>query len=153
MAAPPASAQVAPAPIPLPTTDIYPRTTTPVMLQNGVAAYPIKTTLTQSGKPAVADRLLVSFQAGLSDADLTTIHKKAAALGAGAARSLTRISANGYLVDVSGAASLETAAQAYKTADARVLSAAADAVANAPAAPSRPASPEQSSTTGSGSTV
>ena len=152
MAAPPASAQVAPAPIPLPTTDIYPRTTTPVMLQNGVAAYPIKTTSTQSGKPAVADRLLVRFQAGLSDADLTTIHKKAAALGAGAARSLTRISANEG-VDVSGAASLETAAKAYKTADARVLSAAADGVANAPAAPSRPASPEQSSTTGSGSTV
>ena len=130
-----ASAQVAPAPIPIPTTDIYPRTTTRVTLQNGVSAYPIKTTLTQSGKPAVADRLLIRFQAGVSDADQATIHKKAASLGAGAARSLTRISVNGYLVDVSGAASLEAAAQAYKTADARVVSAAADGLANAPAAP------------------
>jgi hypothetical protein len=79
--------------IPVPTQDLYPRETTPVMLQGGQQPfYPIKTALTQSGRVAVADRLVVRFSQAVTASDLATLQSKASALGAGAARALTPIS-------------------------------------------------------------
>jgi len=132
--------------IPVPTQDLYPRVSTPVMLQGGQQAfYPIKTAVTQSGRVAVADRLVVRFSQPVTAADLATIQSKASGLGAGAAHALTPISPNSYLVDVSGAASLEAAAAAYKAADTRVSGAGADPMLSADdlPAPSDPQFPNQ----------
>jgi thermitase len=77
--------------------------------------------------------------------DLATLQSKASALGAGAARALTPISPNSYLVDVSGSASLEAAAAAYRAADTRVSSAGADPMLSASdlPAPNDPQFPNQ----------
>jgi thermitase len=108
--------------------ELYPRVSTAVMLSNGQPGYPIKTVMTSVGREAVADRLIVRFSQSLTSADLTTIQSKASALGAGASRVLAPIGTTGYLVDVSGAASLESAAQAFKQADSRVASVGADSL-------------------------
>jgi thermitase len=114
--------------VPVPTQELYPRQSTPVMLTTGQPAYPIKTVITSAGREAVADRLLVHFQQPVTAADLTTIQSKASALGAGAAHALIAVGPATYLVDVSGAASLEAAAQAYKLADPRVADVGADSL-------------------------
>jgi thermitase len=116
------------------------------MLQGGQQAfYPIKTTLTQAGRVAVADRLVVRFSQAVTATDLAAIQSKAATLGAGAAHALTPITPNSYLVDVSGAASLEAAAAAYKAADSRVTGAGADPMLSASdlPAPNDPQFPNQ----------
>ena len=132
--------------IPAPTQDLYPRESTPVMLQGGQQPfYPIKTALTQSGHVAVADRLVVRFSQPVTASDLATIQSKASALGAGTAQALTPITPNSYLVDVSGSASLEAAAAAYRAADTRVSSAGADQMLSATdlPAPNDPQFPSQ----------
>jgi len=122
-AAAPAAAQTIG--VPVPTQELYPRLSTAVML-NGQPSYPIRTTITKAGLEAVADRLLVQFTSRMTDADLATIQSKANALGAGAAKALTLVGPMSYLVDVTGATSLEAAAAAYKAADSRVVGAGAD---------------------------
>src|SRR5205807_2081112 len=57
--------------------------------------------------------------------DLADVQSKAARGGAGAAHALARVG-TAYLVDVSGAQSLETAARAYIASDPRVRSASPD---------------------------
>jgi thermitase len=126
--------------------ELYPRSSTAVTLANGRAAFPLKTLMTSAGREVVADRLLVRFQQPVTSADLTSLQAKASALGAGTARALTAVGATGYLVDVTGAASLETAAQALRQADARIVSVGADSlVAVDDAAP--PNDPQLSSQT------
>src|SRR5438477_123076 len=117
--------------ISVPSQELYPRQSTAVTLTNGRAAFPLKTVMTSAGREVVADRLLVRFSQPVTSADLTAIQNKATALGGGAARALTPVGATGYLVDVSGAASLETAAQAFRQADARVASVGADSLLSA----------------------
>ena len=143
-AAPIAAAQTVS--IPAPTQDLYPRESTPVMLQGGQQPFfPIKTALTQSGHVAVADRLVVRFSQAVTASDLATIQSRASALGAGTAKALTPITPNSYLVDVSGSASLEAAAAAYRAADTRVSSAGADQMLSASdlPAPNDPQFPSQ----------
>ncbi len=133
----------------LPTTltapDPYPRDTTISLNRNGrqVAVRPLKTTLTARGTKVVADRLLVGFNQPITDADLAAIQTRASAAGAGAARALARVGDTAVLVDVSGAASLESAAQAFKTADARVRGAGPDYVMSASETPNDPEFPKQ----------
>ena len=66
--------------------DRYPRAETPVQIQHDgqtLAVRPIKTAATHSGREVVADRIIVRFVDGVSDAELAAIHQKAARLGAG----------------------------------------------------------------------
>src|SRR5579859_5555721 len=83
----------------------------------GSSTRAIKTTMTSIGVAALADRILLSVQPGLPAADLATINQKAAQLGAGAAKPVLTLRNGSYLVDVSGATSVEAAARAYLAAD------------------------------------
>jgi len=116
---------------------IYPRETPAAQInQSGLpsADAPIKTITTQNGREAVADRLLVRFTQAVTDTDLAQVQQKAASLGAGQARVIARVG-RAYLVDVSGATSVEAAARAFVAADARVRSAGPDYIARGQATP------------------
>ena len=121
--------------------DPYPRLDTPITLQRGgqqVAVRPLKTTFTARGTEVLSDRILVRFTQPVTDADLADIQAKATKLGGGAAQPLVRIGANSFLVDVSGAASIEAAARAYQSADPRVQSAGPDHIMRAHETPNDP---------------
>jgi thermitase len=129
----------------LPTTltapDPYPRLApTMTLLPNGqqTLVRPLKKTVTTRGEEVLADRILVRFNQPISDADLADIGAKAAQAGAGAARALVRIGANSIMVDVTGAASIEAAAQAYRGADSRVTGASPDHIMKGGETPNDP---------------
>jgi thermitase len=109
-----------------PTDQAYPYIEMPPSAEGGQPYRELLTTNTSYGDTAVADRILVSFVSGLTDAQRTEIHQLAAQLGAGAARPVLSLRNGSYLVDVSGAASVEAAAAAYRAADSRVLGASPD---------------------------
>jgi thermitase len=124
----------------VPEDALYPRADKPFELHRGgqtVSVRPLKTAKTQRGEEVVADRLLVRFNQNVADADLADVQRKAAKLGAGAARPLARVG-NSYLIDVSGAPSLEAAAKALIAADPRVRSAAPDRVVHTQETPNDP---------------
>ncbi len=144
------SAQAAPAsPLPsahngalpgVPEDALYPRADKPIEVHRSgqtISVRPLRTAKTQRGEEVVADRLLVRFNQDVADADLTDVQRKAATLGAGTARPLARVG-NAYLVDVSGAPSLEAAAKALIAADPRVRSAAPDRVVHTQETPNDP---------------
>jgi thermitase len=120
-------AQTAAPPVSKPpaTVEVYPHVTVqnpgPVPGQVASPSRVLKTTVLKSGRHVIADRLLVRYQTGLSAADLTSIGSKASQLGAGPATPLIKLGASTtYIVDITGAASMEAAAAAYKAADPRV---------------------------------
>jgi thermitase len=101
----------------VPQQDVYPRSDTPVQIKVGQHTHNVRPLLkvqTAGGHEAVADRLLVGFTPFVSAAEMADIHSAAARAGAGRARPVLHIGAKTYLVDVSGAVSLETAARAYE---------------------------------------
>lgn len=109
----------------------------PVQVQLGqrtVSATAIKRTRTARGQQAVADRIIVSFTHALNTAEIADVESGAATRGAGAAELLRQIRPMSYLVDVSGAASLEVATRAF-LADARVKYAGPDVVMRATETP------------------
>ena len=71
---------------------------------------PLLKVQTPGGHEAVADRLIVGFTPFVSAAEMADIHSAAARAGAGRARPVLHVGGKTYLVDVSGAVSLETAA-------------------------------------------
>jgi thermitase len=98
--------------------------------QQTVTISDLKTTRTARGRNAVADRIIVRFVGALDKATWADIQKGASSRGAGLARILPQeIGPHSYLVDVSGAASLEVAARAF-AADWRVQYAGPDEVHN-----------------------
>ena len=116
---------------------IYPREAGSVQVSQAgqpLADARIKTVTTQTGQEAVADRLLVRFTQDVSDSDLAQVQQKAASLGGGQAQVIARVG-RAYLVDVSGATSVESAARAFLAADARVRS--ADRISSPAARPRR----------------
>jgi thermitase len=116
--------------------DLYPREAA-VQVQRGqqtLSVRPLKTVRTARGREAVADRLLVRFKSAVDTADLERARQRAAGLGAGVARLLKRIGPASYLVDVSGAGSLEAAAKAFAT-DSRVEFAGPDLIMRATETP------------------
>jgi Subtilase family len=116
----------------LPTTltapDPYQREATTFLTRGGqqIAVRPLRATLTASGARVVADRILVKFNEPVTINDLANSQAKAAGAGAGAATALVRIGASSFMIDVTGSASIEAAAQAYKSADPRVVGAGPD---------------------------
>jgi thermitase len=119
---------------------VYPRADTPVQITRGqqtISVRPLKTVKTQKGSEAVADRLLVSFNRAVGDTDLADVQIKAARGGAGVARPLARVGGS-YLLDVSGAQSLEAAARAYIASDPRVRSASPDYIMHSQETPNDP---------------
>jgi subtilisin family serine protease len=100
----------------------YPLADEEVQVKNGnevIKVRPLKKTKTADGKEALAERVLVRFKDGVSDPDKTETHKQAAKRKAGKARPLAEVLPQLYMVDVSGAASLDEAVQSY-LADSRV---------------------------------
>jgi thermitase len=123
-----------------PDAEIYPRAEQPVEVRQGdrtIRVRPLKTVRDASGREALADRLIVAFQAGVSDADRDAAHQRAGGLGAVTARPLLAVGPTAVLVDVAGAASLETAARAYQ-GDARVRFAGPDWLMHADETPNDP---------------
>ena len=102
----------------------------------------IRTTSTSIGVEAVADRILVQFDPSATS-DLAQIHQRAATLGAGVARPVLVLDNGAYLIDVTGASSVEAAAAAYQAADPRVVGASPDGMFALSAAPSDPLYPDQ----------
>jgi two-component system KDP operon response regulator KdpE len=120
--------------------DVYPRADTPIEITGGpqtISVRPLKTVKTQQGREAVAERLRVSFNGTVADTDLADVQTKAARGGAGAARPVARVG-TAYLIDVSGAQSLEAAAKAYIAADPRVRSASPDYIMRGQEIPNDP---------------
>jgi thermitase len=93
-----------------------------------VSTTKIKRTRTARGQEAVADRIIVGFAYALSKAELADVQQRAARRGAGVAQPLQHIGPLSYLVDVTGAASLQAATSAF-LADARVKYAGPDVIA------------------------
>ncbi len=121
--------------------DPYPRAAAPISLVRGqqtIAYRPLRTVLTARGPEALAERLLVSFTRSVTDTDLVDVGTKASKLGAGAATALARVGARGFLFDVTGAASLEAAAEAFVAADTRVQGAGPDYVVRDAETPNDP---------------
>jgi thermitase len=121
--------------------DPYPRADVAQNLLRGgqnVTFKPLKTVLTARGPQALADRLLLTFKQAVTDVELADVSAKAAKLGAGAAHALARTGARSFLVDVSGATSLETAARAFVDADVRVQGAGPDYVVHTSETPNDP---------------
>jgi hypothetical protein len=108
--------------------DPYPRDATTFLTRGGqqIAVRPLRTTLTAGGARVVADRILVNFNQPVTISDLADIQAKATRAGAGTALALVRIGAGSFMIDVTGAASIEAAAQAYKNVDPRVVGAGPD---------------------------
>jgi thermitase len=96
--------------------------------QQMVTVNELKTTRTARGREAVADRIIVKFVGAMNKAEWADIQNGAKSRGAGAATILpAEIGPHSHLVDVTGAASLEVAAQAF-AADGRVRYAGPDEV-------------------------
>jgi thermitase len=98
----------------------------------------LKKLATSTGSMAVADRIVVYVDRAVSDADMVGINQRAAARGAGVASPVKKFASGVYYVDVSGSASVEIAAQAYRAADARVLAASPDTIGSVSEVPSDP---------------
>lgn len=124
------------------TPDAYPRVSAPSQLVGGGQTHPLKTTFTKDGREVLAERLIVTFQPTTSDADRTNIHAAAGGRVKMAARPVGQIGPASYLVDVSGAATLEVAAKAY-TADPRVQFVGPDTLMRADETPNDPRFAEQ----------
>ena len=137
----PLSARGAPVALPPASSgEVYPRVEQAVELRRGdltVRVRPLKTVRTQSGREALADRLIVAFQPGIAEADQLAAHTRAGARAAMAARPVLAVGPTAVLVDVVGAASLETAARAYQ-GDARVRFAGPDWLMHAEETPNDP---------------
>lgn len=88
---------------------------------------PLKTVRTADGREALAGRLIVGFRDGVGPADIQAIHLAAQGRGVRAAQAVATVGPKAQLVDVSGAPSLEAAAQAYQS-DQRVLYAEPDTI-------------------------
>jgi thermitase len=102
--------------------DVYPREDAPIerlIAGQTVGVRPIKHVKTPTGEDAVAERIIVAFKPAISSAERTGAHTTAAKAGAGKAGPVLDIGNNTYLVDVSGAPSLQQAMDAYR-ADPRV---------------------------------
>src|SRR5215216_5686483 len=97
--------------------DPYPRAETEVVItRNGhtVKVQPLKTTKTADGRRALADRLIVGFHVGSSDAEQADVHRSAGIRGGMLARPVAEIDKTAHLVDISGAGTTEAAIQAYR---------------------------------------
>jgi thermitase len=142
LAPPTQAAELAPQPKPgLPQLAIadttYPRATTEVEIAPGLKVLPLKTVTSKNGRQAVADRLVVVFGKDSSAGDVAETHRNAALRGKMAANPLRQLGPNTQLVDVSGAASLNSAIKAYQ-ADPRVKFAAPDLLIKATETPNDP---------------
>lgn len=98
---------------------------------------PYATTIAADGREALANRVIVGFNKGVSDADRASVHQAIAMRGAMSAKSVMKIGYDAELVDVSGAKSLEAAISMY-TGDKRVAYAEPDYMAYASATPNDP---------------
>jgi thermitase len=112
-------------------------------VEGGTPVRTFKMTNTSIGVRAVAERIIVAFAPGLSDTDRAEIHRNARKAGAGAAVPVLLLRNGSYLVDVTGAASVEAAAQAYRSADVRVLAASPDSISEVSLTPNDPFFPDQ----------
>lgn len=139
----PAAAQAPPPAPPAPApfaADAYPREATPVqrlVRGRGVDVFPLRKTRLAGGDDAVADRLIVAFRSPLAETDLSDAHAGARSRAGVAGRPVGQIGPATYLVDVSGATSLEAAADAYR-ADPRVAGAGVDRLMRAAETPNDP---------------
>jgi thermitase len=80
------------------------------------------------GHDVVADRIIVGFRPGVSDAEKAAVHRQVAAAQGGVSPiPLKRVNTNAQYVDVSGAPSLDAAIRAYR-ADPRVAYAEPDGI-------------------------
>jgi thermitase len=114
------------------TADAYPRTSS----LTGPSTF--KTTLLAStGREVLADRLLVKFLATTSASDRVAVHTAAASRTRMAARPVGQLNQTTFLVDVSGAPSLEEAARAYR-ADPRVAGVGVDSISQLDETPNDP---------------
>ena len=114
--------------------------TPPVTLQRAgqtIQARAIRAARTAEGHEAVADRIIVGFKPGVSDADKDDVHRGVAARQPVAAVPLKPVGIRAQYVDVSGAPSLEAAIQAYLT-DPRVAYAEPDYIARTTETPNDP---------------
>lgn len=138
----PRPAPAAPPPYMAFTPDAYPRVNAPSQIVGGGVTPPLKTTFTKDGREVLAERLIVKFQPTAGDADRANVHAKAGGSVRMAARPVGQIGPSSYLVDVSGAATLEAAAKAY-TADPRVQYVGPDTLMRADEVPNDPRFSEQ----------
>jgi thermitase len=120
------------------TTEPFPYVEAPSQIGLTTPKRMLRTAPSSLGVRVVADRIVLSVQPGLTDADLAAINTAAARLGAGAANPVLRLPDGTYLVDVTGATSTEAAAQAYLKADKRVVSASPDSIMRTTASPDDP---------------
>ena len=136
-AAPAASAT--PAPVP-PSRDTTVPLEPPQTVQRGnqtVQVQPIRRTQV-NGRDVVADRIIVGFRPGVSDAEKAAVHRQVAAAQGGVSPiPLKRVNTNAQYIDVSGAPSLDAAIRAYR-ADPRVAYAEPDGVLRATTTPNDP---------------
>jgi thermitase len=95
------------------------------------------TLLASSGREVLADRLLVKFLATTSASERLAVHTAAASRVRMAARPVGQLNPTTFLVDVSGASSLEEAARAYR-ADPRVAGVGIDAISQIDETPNDP---------------
>ena len=102
-----------------------------------ISVHPIVTVKTADGREAVAGRLIVRFRDGVSDTEKTDIHRTATSQGVPNARAVAPVRGQTQEVDVSGASSLQAAAQTYLS-DPRVQSAQPDYILHKTQAPNDP---------------
>ncbi len=117
-------------PSPTPSTSALPLADTEIVVQRGGHTHkvrPLQTVKLVNGREAVADRVIVTFKDGLSDADKALVHTAAAQRGAAGARALQGVGRASQEIDVSGAASVEQVILAYER-DPRVVAAEPDNV-------------------------
>jgi thermitase len=113
--------------------------------RSGVTAQvrPILATRTADGREAVAARVIVGFQAGISAADLDAVHQAVARAVPGVNPiALKPVGDNAQYVDVTGARSLEAVIQAYQN-DSRVRYAEPDYLMHPADTPNDPYVPNQ----------
>jgi thermitase len=95
------------------------------------------------GHDVVADRIIVGFRPGVSDAEKAAVHRQVAAAQGGVSPiPLKRVNTNAQYVDVSGAPSLDAAIRAYR-ADPRVAYAEPDGILRIADTPNDPLFGEQ----------
>ena len=98
---------------------------------------PLPTTRTADGREAVADRIIVGFQPGVTDAEKTTVHRSAVGVASVNAASITRVSDTAQTVDATAVPSLDDLLASYR-ADPRVRYAEPDYVVHALDLPNDP---------------
>jgi thermitase len=112
----------------------------PYTVQRGnqtVQVQPIRRTQV-GGHDVVADRIIVGFRPGVSDAEKAAVHRQVAAAQGGISPiPLKRVNTNAQYVDVSGAPSLDAAIRAYR-ADPRVAYAEPDGILRTAETPNDP---------------